>query len=789
MKQIFKLLMAALLLLPFVSCEELGGLSKDSLVGTWRSEKILINDERVDFTLTITMLEDGSGYLDDIRDRFQYEIDGNKLTVRPKNDEEFTFTAEIKNSDELILTGEAVPGTGEKATFEGYFKRVSGGNDDNGNGNGDNGDDTGDGSYSDENITISAVGNPTWEREGNIYFVTYNWNFRINNEQLVSNIFTEDGRDYTYGIGHYPVGKENTPPRYFNGNDQGRDTHMQVDASQDGRQIFVRSRIKADNDKTARCYVYLSKRTEDGGMSDGAFYYGGVFTIKFDPDAATNTGDNGIGVTKPEFESSTSNSLTVRASFTGNYSSSEPFKDAACGFMYCPENEGEPEWGKAQMIDCTQSAWDNNGQKFVGTIENLEAETMYNVRTWLLLAPDADPVLSDWCTMGTSQNNGGGDTGSDWIRLGEVHYLSNINALEVNCTAYFDTGDPIAIGVCYNTTGNPTINDIVYNAFDHYDFETGSFDETLGDIHENKDGSRSIKLFLLNVSPKTVYYIRGYMQWESEDIHPLIYDSDGGVTIETGEGESGSSSNIGVADVTLVSRTSNSLTVQSNFTGDITGPEMFQDAVCGFLYCPESEGEPKFGSAQQIDCTASAWENNGQKFVGTISNLTPDVKYNVRAWVQMKRGEVPILGNWNTHSTEKSGGQGGGDQEVNWIRVEQVQSNEQGDELLIACTGYFDTGDPIAIGACYNTTGNPTVSDDVYNAFLHMNLEKGSWDETITGVYDNQDGSKTVKFIVKGVNPGTTYYVRGYIQWSSDDIHPVVYSEKVTSFTTPGQKQ
>ena len=84
MKQFFRFFMAALLLLPFVSCEELGGLSKDSLVGTWRSEKILINDERVDFTLTITMLEDGSGYLDDIRDRFQYEIDGNKLTVRPK---------------------------------------------------------------------------------------------------------------------------------------------------------------------------------------------------------------------------------------------------------------------------------------------------------------------------------------------------------------------------------------------------------------------------------------------------------------------------------------------------------------------------------------------------------------------------------------------------------------------------------------------------------------------------------------------------------------------------------
>jgi len=530
MKQIIKFLMAVLLL-PFVSCEEFGGLSKDNLVGTWRSEKILINDERVDIPMTITLLEDGSGYLDDINDRFQYELDGNKLSVRPKNAEDaFDFTVEIKNDDELILKGKVIPGTGEKATFEGYFKRVGSNGGNNGDNNGDNnGNDSGDGSYSDDLISFSAVGEPVWEREGNVYFAVYYWSFRIKDEQLSLNIYSEEGRDYTYGIGYYPVGRENTPPRYFNGNDQGLDSHEQVGISDDGREIFVRSRIKADNDKTARCYVYLSKKGSDGSLSGGGFFYGSTFTVVFDPDAANDVGQD-IGVAMPEQESHTATSITLRSSFTGTYTSSEPFQNAACGFLLCPASQGAPQWGEASTIDCTQSAWDNNGEKFVGTFDNLEPGQQYNVCAWLVMKPGSDPVLSDWRTLGTQKGNDNPDNEVNWVRTENVTPGQMGTSLDVSVSAYFDSGTPVGIGVCYNTTGSPTVADALYNAFEHIDFEKGEYDDTIISMIDNKDGSKTVTAVISGLQPGTTYYLRSYMQWASDEIHPIIYDEAVSVT-------------------------------------------------------------------------------------------------------------------------------------------------------------------------------------------------------------------------------------------------------------------
>lgn len=536
MKRIIRLLFALALLLPLASCEELGGnLSKDDLVGTWRAEKILINDERVDFPMTITLSQDGSGYMmDDTHEIFQYQLDGNRLSVRPGNSEDsFDFTVEIKNDDELILKGKVIPGTGEDAKFEGHFRRVGGNNsgDNGGNNGGNNGGDngvdaSGDGSYSDENITISPMSDPVWEYDGNNYYVNYVWFFRINNKDLASNIFTEDGRDYTYGIGYYPVGKENVPPRYFNGNDQNMDTHEQIDATDNGHQIYIHSRIKTSNDKTARPYVYLSTREKQGnGLIGGDFYYGSTFTIKFDPDAAGNVNQN-IGVSMPEQDSHTATSITLKSTFTGSYTSSEPFREATCGFLLCPQDEGAPQWGQSRTIDCTQSAWDNDGRFFAGTFDNLEEGKNYNVCSWLVLKPGDQPSLSDWRTVGTKSgnNNNNNVDFADWARIDKISVGDDGTSIQVTVTGYFDTENPIGIGVCYGTDGEPTVEGTKYNAFEHIvDFENMEYDDTILSMNDNTDGSKTVTAVIKGLLPGTTYFLRAYIQWASDEVHPVYY--------------------------------------------------------------------------------------------------------------------------------------------------------------------------------------------------------------------------------------------------------------------------
>ena len=103
--------------------------------------------------------------------------------------------------------------------------------------------------------------------------------------------------------------------------------------------------------------------------------------------------------------------------------------------------------------------------------------------------------------------------------------------------------------------------------------------------------------------------------------------------------------------------------------------------------------------------------------------------------------------------------------------------------LSVTITAYFD-GDPVGLGVVYNTTGNPTLNDNVYNGFEHVNMETGETDATIQRIQENPDGSRTVEALLNNVQPGTTYYVRGYMQFS--DGTPTIYSNE-ESTTTPNE--
>ena len=372
-----------------------------------------------------------------------------------------------------------------------------------------NGNGNGNGNGNNDGTVVFDIGEAYWQSADEVH---YNWTVSITDSKLkLSSFFDNDEeRYYSFGIGYFPVGAENNKPQYFNGsNDQSKVHHEMLSANADSTEFLFHSTMKIDNRKEARAYVYLS---------DGKFHYSDVFYIEpqgGDPDTLGN-----FGVAMPTFVSSTSKSITVKSHFTGNITSPEPFKNATCGFIWCAENEGGPTIDGGKIIDCTQSAWQNNGQYFEGTIEGLEDGYKYNIAAWLRMTPESDYIIGDWCTM-KAQDGGNPEQGdTDWVNLGLIVPMSS-TSISVTMTGYFDN-NPIGLGVVYNTTGNPTTSDSVYNAFDHINMQTGETDATVLSISENNDGSRTATVLLTGLKPGTTYYFRGYMQFPAGTL-PTIY--------------------------------------------------------------------------------------------------------------------------------------------------------------------------------------------------------------------------------------------------------------------------
>jgi len=92
-------------------------------------------------------------------------------------------------------------------------------------------------------------------------------------------------------------------------------------------------------------------------------------------------------------------------------------------------------------------------------------------------------------------------------------------------------------------------------------------------------------------------------------------------------------------------------------------------------------------------------------------------------------------------------------------------------------TAYFDDGTPEGIGVVYNTTGDPTMEDNVYNGFEHMDELQ---------MVENADGSRTVAFTINNLQPGTTYYLRGYMHWAPSEGGQTLYHGSAT-VTLPGE--
>ncbi|MBO4281850.1 MAG: hypothetical protein J5873_01470 [Bacteroidales bacterium] len=293
----------------------------------------------------------------------------------------------------------------------------------------------------------------------------------------------------SFGIGYFPVGAESGEPKYFNGD------AVSEKVSGDKRSFVFRSTFRVDNRKQARAYVYVGKV----GAEEAEYVYGASFYVE--PQAP---GGDGYSVTGIEEVSHTDTSITLSARIVGDLSSAAPFAKASCGFIYCPESEGVPVFKEGAYIDCTASAFANQGKSFSGTITGLQPDQRYNVMPFLRMTPESELIVGDWRTFTTTNGGGGGNHDTNWIRIDKLSASDTFVSYTV--TGYIDSGDPIAIGACYNETGNPTLNDKVYNALEHLSELT---------MTENPDGSRTVSGVISALKPQTTYYFRAFMRWSN----------------------------------------------------------------------------------------------------------------------------------------------------------------------------------------------------------------------------------------------------------------------------------
>ncbi|MCR4659231.1 MAG: hypothetical protein K5650_02935 [Bacteroidales bacterium] len=229
---------------------------------------------------------------------------------------------------------------------------------------------------------------------------------------------------------------------------------------------------------------------------------------------------------------------------------------------------------------------------------------------------------------------------------------------------------------------------------------------------------------------------------------------------------------LGIGTPELAERSATSLRVTAHVTGSVSQYlGQFPNYTCGIIWCLASDSTPTMNS-NMIVCNTDSDGN----FEGTITGLTAGTSYNLAAWLKLTPDSEPIISDVRTYTTDNEGG----DSDTNWINIDSI-SVINSTSVSVTVTGYFDDN-PIGIGAVYNTTGSPTLSDQVYNAFEHLITETGQGDETILGMIENPDGSRIVTVMLGGLQPGTTYYFRGFIQFAGST--PTIYSNEASANTT-----
>lgn len=224
---------------------------------------------------------------------------------------------------------------------------------------------------------------------------------------------------------------------------------------------------------------------------------------------------------------------------------------------------------------------------------------------------------------------------------------------------------------------------------------------------------------------------------------------------------------LGIGTPELSEKTDHSLTLTSHVTGSVDQYLwQFPNYTCGLIWCPASNGTPTMNS--------SSYTADGDNIYYVIDGLNAGTDYNVAAWLKLTPDSEPIISEVRTYTTEN-----GGSNDTNWIHFDNAMATGS-TTISVTVTAYFDS-DPRAVGVVYSTGTTPTITDNVYDAFEHLNMETGEYDETIQRVQENADGSRTVAALLTNLQSNTTYRLRAFFKMPDGSV---TYSDEEITVTT-----
>ena len=293
-----------------------------------------------------------------------------------------------------------------------------------------------------------------------------------------------------------------------------------------------------------------------------------------------------------------------------------------------------------------------------------------------------------------------------------VSSITNISATGNGNITNIGIPNPTQHGVCWNTTGNPTVSDSKT--------EDGSV-STTGSFTSN----------ITHLIPNTTYYLKAY----ATNLGGTVYGSE--VTFTT---------DIGLAVTTQAVSNIGQATATGN--GNIIGLGVSNPTQHGV--CWSTSPNPTIANSHTQDGSTSSTG----AYTSSITGLLPYTTYYVKAYATDSKGTV--YGDEVSFTTLPTAP----------VITTQAVSNI----LETTATGngnIIELGapNPTQHGVCWNTTGNPTISDS--------KTEDGSI--SATGAFTSN---------ITGLLSNTTYYVKAY----ATNITGTVYGQEVnfTTYQMPG---